>query len=75
MQIVWRNPAPPSMTKPQIEQLVADDYGAVYAVRVDGESKAFELLLCQQSEEAPDSTLRIRCCEFDRLTTFEEQFQ
>jgi hypothetical protein len=51
MQIVWRNPAPPSTTKPQIEQLVADDYGA------------FELILGRQTEETADFTLRIRCCE------------
>jgi hypothetical protein len=61
MQIVWRNSAPPSTPKPLIEQLVADNYGAVYAVRVDGETKAFELILRRGTEKAADFTLRIRC--------------
>ena len=63
MDIIWRNPAPASATKPQIGQLVADDYGALYSVRVNGESKAFELILGRQTEETADFTLRIRCCE------------
>jgi hypothetical protein len=63
MHIVWRNPATLSATKPQIEQLVADDYGAIYGVRIDGETKAFELILRRRTEETADFRLRIRCCE------------
>jgi hypothetical protein len=63
MHIVWRNPATLSATKPQIEQLVADDYGAIYGVRIDGETKAFELILRRRTEEAADFRLRICCCE------------
>jgi hypothetical protein len=63
MRIVWRNPATLSPTKPQIEQLVADDYGAIYAVRIGGETKAFDSILRRRTEEAADSKLRICCCE------------
>jgi hypothetical protein len=63
MHIIWPNPAPPSATKPQIEQLATDDYGAVYAVHICGETKAFELILRRRTEEAADFTLGIRCCE------------
>jgi hypothetical protein len=63
MHIVWRNPATLSATKPQIEQLVADDYGAIYGVRIDGEIKAFELILRRRTEEVADFGLRICCCE------------
>ena len=45
MHIVWRNPATLSGTRPHIEQLVADDYGAIYAVRINCDTKAFELIL------------------------------
>ena len=63
MHIVWRNPATLSATKPQIEQLVADDYGAIYAVRIGGETKSFDLILHRRTEEATDFKLRICCCE------------
>jgi hypothetical protein len=63
MHIVWRNPATLSATKPQLEQLVADDYGAIYAVQIDGDTKAFELILRRRTEEVVDFGLRIRCWE------------
>jgi hypothetical protein len=63
MHIVWRNPAALSGTRPHIEQLVADDYGAIYAVRINGDTKAFELILRRRIEKAADFSLRIRCCE------------
>ena len=63
MHIVWRNPATLSGTRPHIEQLVADDYGAIYAVRINGDTKAFELILRRRIEKAADFSLRIRCCE------------
>jgi hypothetical protein len=63
MHIVWRNPAALLPTKPQIEQLVADDYGAIYGVGIDGETKAFELILRRRTEEVADFGLRICCCE------------
>ena len=63
MHIVWRNPATLSATKPQLEQLVADDYGAIYAVQIDRDTKAFELILRRRTEEVADFGLRIYCCE------------
>ena len=45
LEIIWRNPAPPPVTKRRIEQIVADDYGAVYAVRNADEKTVFELIL------------------------------
>ena len=63
MHIVWRNPATLSATKPQLEQLVADDYGAIYSVQIVGDTKAFELILRRRTEEVADLGLRICCCE------------
>ena len=63
MHIVWRNPATLSATKPQLEQLVADDYGAIHAVQIDGDTKAFELVLRHRTEEVADFGLRVCCCE------------
>jgi hypothetical protein len=45
LQIVWRNPEAPRVTDREVEQIVADDYGAVYAVRSAEETKVFELIL------------------------------
>jgi hypothetical protein len=63
MHIVWRNPATLSGTRPHIEQLVADDYSAIYAVRINCDTKAFELILHRRIEKAADFSLRICCCE------------
>jgi hypothetical protein len=45
LEIIWRNPASPQVTKRRIEQVVADAYGAVYEVRSGNETKVFELIL------------------------------
>lgn len=45
LEIIWRNPASPPETKRRIEQIVADAYGAVYAVRSADETTVFELIL------------------------------
>jgi len=45
LEIIWRNPASPRVTKRRIEQIVADAYGAVYAVRSADEPTVFELIL------------------------------
>ena len=45
LEIIWWNPAALPETKRQIEQIVTDDYGAVYAVRRADETTVFELIL------------------------------
>jgi hypothetical protein len=45
LKIIWRNPASPPVTERRVEQIVADDYGAVYAVRSADETTVFELIL------------------------------
>lgn len=45
LEIVWRNPSSRPAVKRQIEQIVADDFGAVYAVRSAEETTVFELIL------------------------------
>ena len=45
LEIIWRNPASRAVVKPRIEQLVADDFGAVYAVRSADETTVFEVVL------------------------------
>jgi len=44
LEIVWRNPQPPGTRKLLVKQIVADAYGALYAVRSAHEIKVFELL-------------------------------
>jgi len=43
--IIWRNPASPPVTKRRVEQIAADNFGAVYAVRSADETTVFELIL------------------------------
>jgi hypothetical protein len=45
LEIIWRNPASPPVTKWRVEQVAADDHGAVYAVRSADETTVFELIL------------------------------
>jgi hypothetical protein len=44
LHIVWRNPAEPPVTEREVEQVVADDYGTVYAVRRADTTTVFELI-------------------------------
>jgi hypothetical protein len=39
------NPSSPSATERQVEQIAADDFGAVYAVRSADETTVFEVIL------------------------------
>jgi hypothetical protein len=45
LRIIWRNPASPPATERRVEQMVADDYGAVYAVCSADETTVFEVIL------------------------------
>lgn len=45
LEIVWRNPAPRPVVKRRIEQIVADDLGAIYAVHGADEMTVFDLIL------------------------------
>jgi hypothetical protein len=45
LEIIWRNPASLPVTERRVEQLAADDFGAVYAVRCADETTVFELIL------------------------------
>jgi len=44
LQIVWRNPHPPLLTKLLVKQIVADAYGALYEVRSRHQLQVFELI-------------------------------
>jgi hypothetical protein len=44
LEIIWRNPASPPVTEPRVEQIAADDLGAVYAVRSADQTTVFELI-------------------------------
>ena len=44
LEIVWRNPIPPTRTERRIEPVVVDDVGAVYVIRTADASAAFELI-------------------------------
>jgi len=45
LQIVWRNPELRLAKKPLVVQIVADAYGALYAVLTPDEMKVFELIV------------------------------
>jgi predicted metal-dependent hydrolase len=45
LEIVWRNPSSPPANKRRVEQIVADEFGAIYAVRNANETITFELIL------------------------------
>jgi hypothetical protein len=44
-EIVWRNPASPPIAKPRVEQLVADQFGALYSIRKADQTMVFELIV------------------------------
>ena len=43
LQVVWRNPLPPTKNISRLERLVLDEYGAVYAVHLADSTKVFEI--------------------------------
>jgi hypothetical protein len=45
LEIIWRNSASLPVTERRVEQIVADDYGAVYTVRHAVETTVFELIV------------------------------
>jgi hypothetical protein len=45
LKIVWRNPASLPVTKRPVEQILTDDYRAVYEVYSADETTLFELVL------------------------------
>jgi hypothetical protein len=45
MEIVWRNPLPPSLNENRIIGIADDDSRAVYMVRIAGAVEEFELIL------------------------------
>ncbi len=45
LEIVWRNPLPPPRTESRVEQLVLDEFGALYVIAYQGRKVSFELIL------------------------------
>ena len=45
LEIVWRNPIPPSEAERQLVPLVVDEFGSVYTVRTAAETVTFEVIL------------------------------
>jgi len=45
LEIVWRNPLPPSKGEGRVEPLVVDEFGSLYAVLTVGQIVAFEVIL------------------------------
>lgn len=45
LEIVWRNPCPPKKTEKRVDQIVADEFGALYVVRTESETAPFEVIL------------------------------
>jgi hypothetical protein len=45
LEIVWRNPAPPTKSERRVEPVAVDDFGGMYAVRAEDETATFELIL------------------------------
>lgn len=45
LEIVWRNPLPLSRTERHVEQLLLDEFGAVYLVTHPDQKVSFELIL------------------------------
>ena len=45
LEIVWRNPIPPSKTERRVEPLEVDECGSLYAVRIAGMIVALEVIL------------------------------
>ena len=45
LEIVWRNPAPPTKSERRVEPVAVDEFGGVYAVRTEDETATFEVIL------------------------------
>jgi hypothetical protein len=45
LEIVWRNPIPPTKAERRVEPVAVDAFGAVYAVRTADRTAAFEVIL------------------------------
>ena len=44
LEIVWRNPNPVAKRGRRVNQIVSDEFGALYAVRTERETAAFEVI-------------------------------
>jgi len=45
LEIVWRNPVSTPTAKPRVEQLVTDQFGALYSICKANETMVFELIV------------------------------
>lgn len=73
LEIVWRNPESVPFNEQRLEQLVNDDYGAVYAARGSDRTTVFELIRHRVNQAMADSIVddslhktRLRIEEFLR---------
>ena len=44
LKVVWKNPLPLIRTKPTLQRISSDQFGAVYAVSVQDFTREFEVL-------------------------------
>jgi hypothetical protein len=44
LKVVWKNPLPLIKTKPRLQRISSDQYGAVYAVTAQDFTREFEVL-------------------------------
>jgi hypothetical protein len=44
LKVVWKNPLPSIRTKPTLQRISSDQYGAVYAVTAQDFTREFEVL-------------------------------
>jgi len=44
LKVVWKNPLPLIRTKPTLQRISSDQYGAVYAVTAQDFTRVFEVL-------------------------------
>ena len=45
LEIVWRNPASPTTDEPHVQQVMADEFGALYSVQRADQTMVFELIV------------------------------
>jgi len=53
LEIVWRNPLPPRRTESRVEQLVLDEFGALYLITRQDRQLSFELNPGRRSLNSP----------------------